>query len=110
MKRIFSFSAMVTMLAVASSAADARGLGAPGGGGASSFHSFGESGHSFGESGHSFGETGHSFGGAGHSFGEHGPASSSPGTSGGSTGRLVTSPSNGAPGTSGKPPIVNLTQ
>jgi hypothetical protein len=54
MNKIFSLIAMAMMLAVISSAAEAKGPGALGGGGASSY----SPGHSVGSPGTSFGQTG----------------------------------------------------
>jgi hypothetical protein len=97
MKKIFSFVAVVTMLAGASSEADAKGPGGLGGGGG------GASGFS---SGHSLGEPGHSFRESGPVTGTHGASGYAPGYPLRST--SPTPPVTGSPGSGTTPgtPIV----
>jgi hypothetical protein len=85
MNKIFSFAAMATMLAVISSAADAKGPGGLGGGGASSF------------------SPGHSFGSSGSSFGQPAPVTSGNGASGYAPGQRLRSapPVTSSPGPTG---------
>jgi hypothetical protein len=84
MKKILSLAAMVTMLAVASSAADAKGPVAPGGGGASSF----SPGQSFRDNGPVTGTNGASGYAPGQQMQSNGPVNGYPGASGYAPGKL----------------------
>jgi hypothetical protein len=83
MKKILSLAAMVTMLAVASSAADAKGPGGVGGG-ASSF----SPGQSFRNNGPVTGTNAASGYAPGHQMQTNGPVNGSPGAAGYAPGKL----------------------